>query len=144
MQRLTGDNHPIIGLAPLQVSVLQQIGGQGQVFHKEVEGRVSHHCAHVRQQLRLALAVLCSFTHIVTGYPIAPGRSFRNVTECICTSCFCCCTLYVTLSMFFCEWMLSSLLCFIFQMSLKDMWECERKWETIPTASHRYHQKRKE
>ena len=58
--RLTRDYNPIIGLAPLQVAVLQKVGGQREVFHKQVERWVRHYSAHVYQQFRLALAVLCS------------------------------------------------------------------------------------
>ena len=73
-----------------------------------------------------------------------------DVTECICTLCLCCCTLYVTLSMFFHVWTSFNLLCMfyvlLFWMSLKDevresARESERQYQR--SLSDNYHQKRK-
>jgi len=127
----------------------------GSAHHLEVMGseglcpKVSpvHPAVQGHQQ---ATRQVCRWGECCKSTPagLLPEPMCNCVTKKIGTLCVCCCILYFALSMFFCVWTSFNLLwmfyVLLFWISLKDVVrERERRQEAIPTASHRYHQKRK-
>ena len=73
--------------------------------------------------LTCLLQVFSSFAFSTSGKCI----STNDATKCICTLCYC--TLYVTLSMFFCVWTSFNLLCVFYMLLWMSLKDGGRTWE---------------